>query len=64
MKKINKVFLVIGKTRYCKDCYGKEYLEDRYLRTYNKSLAFKFAEKHSNSYEVIEFSKAIWIVMY
>lgn len=64
MKKINKVFLVIGKARCHEDCYGKKYLEDRYLRTYNKSLAFKFAEEHSNSYEVIEFSKAIWIVMH
>ena len=64
MKKINKVFLVIGKTRCYEDRYGKKYLDSRYLRTYNKSLAFKFAEKHSNSYEVIEFSKAFWIVMY
>lgn len=63
MKK-KKVFLVIGKGRLYKRLNENYIWEDRYLRTYNKKLAFDYVNKHCDSFDVIEFSKAIWIQMY
>ena len=59
MKKKAKVYEVCGKGRVYNN-----YFTTLYFRTYNKKLAINYAQKHSDSYDIIELGTYYYIEMF